>query len=117
MSETHRALRSESKLLRCFLLERARGEWRSWIFSSLAALYLGDAECPEPFQIGKNLVRLGFIMNRNFLVVDVMKLCGELLPFLLEKSFDAPVFNGLERFYLALSLDEKTKRHSLNATC
>ena len=45
-----------------------------------------------------------------------MKLGGELLPFLLEKRFYRPIFDRLESFHLALTLDEQSKRNRLNAT-
>ena len=116
LREAHSALGSKAQLLRRFLLQRARGERRRGILSALATLHLGDAESLQLLEIGEDPVGRSFIVNRRFLVVDVMQLGREFLSFLLELRLDGPVLDGLERLDLALALDEKTKRHRLHAT-
>ena len=115
LRETHRALRTESELLRGLLLQGARLERRLRILPSLAALEVGDVEVRAPLQVREDLLRRRLVREVRLLAVHMMQLGGEHLLVVLERRGDGPVLARHERPDLPLALDEEPQGDGLDA--
>src|SRR5690606_37667248 len=114
LGDAHRLLGGEAETLRRFLLQRARGEGCGRVLPLLPTLDLGDVE-RMPLDVGQDLARRRFVLEREGLPIGVRALGAEAVPVLVGPGGDRPALFGDARAELALALDAEAQRGGLDA--
>src|SRR5690606_34001558 len=115
LRDAHRALCGETITLRRLLLQCRCRERRRWILRAFAALDLGDDE-RTVLHVVACAARVGLVVDRERLAVDVMEPGVERTLVLLEMRGDRPVLLRDERADLLLALGDQPQCNRLYAS-